>query len=369
MFIVGVFSGKINGRDKGLLLFHHKQIGLPGIPFFPEMKIDKMEVSFRPVVEMKSGKKEHYAMKKIYEDVRELIGHTPMIRLKRLGIPDGVNVYAKLESFNPGGSVKDRLGLALIRHGERSGKLKPGGTIIEPTAGNTGIGLALAAIGTDYKVIFVVPQKFSEEKQELMRALGAEVINTPTELGMKGAMEKAAELEREIPGAWVPQQFTNPANPQAHYETTGPEIWEQMDGQIDVFIAGAGSSGTFMGVARYLKEKNPKIKTVIVEPEGSIIAGGQPGPHKTEGIGMEMFPDYFDRSLIDEVYTVKDEDAFHLVKELARQEGLLVGSSSGAACHAALREAEKAAPGTRIVVIFPDSSERYLSKKIYQGGV
>ncbi|SEN57103.1 cysteine synthase A [Lihuaxuella thermophila] len=308
-------------------------------------------------------------MRNIFEDVKDLIGHTPMVRLKRLGIPEHVKVYAKLEFYNPGGSVKDRLGLALIRDGERSGKLKPGGTIIEPTAGNTGIGLALAAVGTDYRVIFVVPEKFSEEKQELMRALGAEVINTPTEEGMKGAIRKAEELAREIPGAFCPQQFANPANPMAHYEMTGPEIWEQMDGKVDVFVAGAGSSGTFMGVARYLKEKNPKVKTVIVEPEGSIIAGGEPGPHKTEGIGMEFFPGYFDRSLIDEVYTVMDDDAFRLVKELAAREGLLVGSSSGAACYAALREAEKAPAGTRIAVIFPDSSERYLSKKIYQGGI
>lgn len=308
-------------------------------------------------------------MKKRYEDVKELIGQTPMLRLKRMGTPKNIKLFAKLEFFNPGGSVKDRLGVALIREGERTGKLKPGGTIIEPTAGNTGIGIALAAVGTDYRVIFVVPEKFSVEKQELMRALGAEVINTPTELGMKGAMEKAKELEQSIPGAYCPQQFVNPANPRAHYQSTGPEIWEQMDGQIDVFVAGAGSAGTFMGTARYLKEKNPAIKTVIVEPEGSIIGGGKPGPHKTEGIGMEMFPDYFDRSLIDEVYTVKDEDAFRLVKELATKEGLLVGSSSGAACHAALEEAKKCSKDAQIVVIFPDSSERYLSSKIYQGGV
>ncbi|MGX9706321.1 cysteine synthase A [Laceyella tengchongensis] len=307
--------------------------------------------------------------KKIVDDIRELIGHTPMIRLHRMGLAEGVELYAKLEYFNPGGSVKDRLGMGLIRDGERSGRLKPGGTIVEPTAGNTGIGLALAAVGTGYRVIFVVPEKFSEEKQELMRALGAEVVNTPTAEGMIGAMNKALELTKEIPGAYCPQQFTNPANPQTHYETTGPEIWEQMDGKIDIFVAGAGSSGTFMGVARYLKEKNPDIKTVIVEPEGSIIAGGEPGPHKTEGIGMEMFPEYFDWNMIDEVVTVSDEDAFRLVKELAAKEGLLVGSSSGAACHAALSLAAKAPEGTRIVTVFPDSSERYLSKKIYQGGV
>lgn len=307
--------------------------------------------------------------RKIVEDVKDLIGDTPMVRLKRMDVPAEVGIYAKLEFFNPGGSVKDRLGLALVEEGERTGQLQPGGTIIEPTAGNTGIGLALAAIGKEYRVIFVVPQKFSEEKQELMRALGAEVVNTPTELGMKGAIEKAQQLTREIPGAYCPQQFVNPANPRAHYEMTAPEIWEQMDGKMDIFVAGAGSSGTFMGVARYLKEKNPAIKTVIVEPEGSIIAGGEPGSHKTEGIGMESFPAYFERSYIDEVYTVLDADAFAMVNELARREGLLVGSSSGSAYYAALQEAKKAPAGTRIVVIFPDSSERYLSKKIYQGGV
>jgi O-acetylserine dependent cystathionine beta-synthase len=308
-------------------------------------------------------------MKNRYDDIKELIGNTPLVRIHRMDIPEKVEIYAKLEYFNPGGSVKDRLGMALIEEGERTGKLKPGGTIIEPTAGNTGIGLAMAAVGTEYQTIFVVPEKFSEEKQELMRALGAKVINTPTEEGMKGAIKKALELEKEIPGAWCPQQFSNPANPRAHYESTGPEIWEQTEGKVDIFIAGAGSAVTFMGTARYLKEKNPRLRAVIVEPEGSIIAGGEPGPHKTEGIGMELFPEYFDRTLIDKVYTVKDEDAFALVKELARKEGLLVGSSSGAACFAALKEAEKAEPGTRIVVIFPDSSERYLSKKIYQGGV
>lgn len=307
-------------------------------------------------------------MKHLANDIKDLIGSTPMIHLKRLNQNHEVEIYAKLEYFNPGGSIKDRLGMALIQEGERSGLLKSGGTIIEPTAGNTGIGLALAAIGTDYRVIFVIPKKFSEEKQELMRALGAEVIQTPTEQGMKGAIQKAKELAEEIPNAYCPQQFANPANPLAHYETTGPEIWEQISGEIDIFIAGAGSGGTFMGVARFLKEKNPQIKTVIVEPEGSIIGGGPVGPHKTEGIGMEFFPDYFDRSLIDEVYTVTDENAFALVKQLAKSEGLLVGSSSGAACYAALKEAEKAAHGSRIVVIFPDSSERYLSKKIYQGG-
>lgn len=308
-------------------------------------------------------------MKQVYENIRELIGNTPLIQITGFPLPNKVNIYAKLEFFNPGGSVKDRLGLELIRDAEEKGKLKPGGTIIEPTAGNTGIGLALAAVGRGYKVIFVVPEKFSEEKQELMRALGATVINTPTEDGIKGAINKAHQLEQEIDGAFCPQQFANPANPAAHYKTTGPEIWDQLDGKVDIFVAGAGSGGTFMGVSRYLKEQNKEIKTVIVEPEGSILGGGEPGPHKTEGIGMEFLPEYMDPSYFDAIHTVKDEDAFDMVRELARREGLLVGSSSGAAFYAALQEAKQAPAGSDIVVIFPDGSERYLSKKIYQGGI
>jgi O-acetylserine dependent cystathionine beta-synthase len=308
-------------------------------------------------------------MKKVYSNVKELIGNTPIVELTQFDLPQGVRLFAKLEFYNPGGSVKDRLGKELIADAERTGKLKPGGTIIEPTAGNTGIGVALAAVGTGYKVIFVVPEKFSEEKQELMRALGATVINTPRDKGIRGAIAKAKELEQEIEGSFCPQQFANPANPAAHYKTTGPEIWEQLEGHVDVFVAGAGSGGTFMGVARYLKEKNPQVKTVIVEPEGSILNGGEPGPHKTEGIGMEFLPTYMDTSYFDEIYTIYDVESFDYVKELARREGLLVGSSSGTALAAALKEARKAKPGTNIVTIFADSSERYLSKKIYQGGI
>ncbi|RXT04201.1 cysteine synthase A [Ammoniphilus sp. CFH 90114] len=304
----------------------------------------------------------------VHQGVKSLIGNTPIIELTQFPLPNQVRLFAKLEYFNPGGSVKDRLGIELIRDAEEKGLLKEGGTIVEPTAGNTGIGLALAAVGTSYRVLFVVPEKFSQEKQELMRALGAEVINTPTELGIKGAIEKAKELEIEL-GAYCPQQFANPANPMAHYKTTGPEIWNQMEGHIDIFIAGAGSGGTFMGCAQYLKEQNPKIKTVIVEPEGSILAGGESGPHKTEGIGMEFLPTYMDPSYFDEIYSVLDQDAFALVAQLARREGVLVGSSSGAALYAALQEARKAKPGSHIVTLFPDSSERYLSKKIYQGGI
>ncbi|WP_461201119.1 PLP-dependent cysteine synthase family protein [Anoxybacillus sp. TBDG-1] len=306
---------------------------------------------------------------KVAKNVHELIGHTPIVEITQFPLPKGVRIFAKLEYLNPGGSVKDRLGQELLNDALATGKLKEGGTIIEPTAGNTGIGLALAAIGKNIRVIFCVPEKFSIEKQQLMRALGATVINTPTSEGMAGAIRKAKELAAEIPNSYCPQQFENPANPRTYYKTLGPEIWEQLDGKIDIFVAGAGSGGTFMGTAKFLKEKNARIKTVIVEPEGSILNGGAPGPHRTEGIGMEFLPPYMDTSYFDAIHTILDDDAFQRVKELAQKEGLLVGSSSGAAFHAALLEAEQAKEGTNIVVIFPDSSERYLSKHIYEGGM
>lgn len=284
-------------------------------------------------------------------------------------LPEGVRIFAKLEFLNPGGSVKDRLGLELVRDAFARGKLCAGGTIIEPTAGNTGIGLALAAVNKGVQVILCVPEKFSSEKQELMKALGAKIVHTPTEKGMKGAIEKAQELLNEIPGSYCPQQFANPANPETYYKTLGPELWQQMDGQIDVFVAGAGTGGTFMGTSRFLKDQNQDVKTVIVEPEGSILNGGESGSHKTEGIGMEFLPEYMDQAFFDAIHTISDGDAFRLVKELAAKEGLLVGSSSGAAFQAALLEAKGAKPGTNIVVLFPDGSERYLSKKIYNGGI
>ncbi|MEO2074548.1 MAG: cysteine synthase family protein [Bacillus sp. (in: firmicutes)] len=306
---------------------------------------------------------------KVYKNVHELIGHTPMVEITQFQLPEGVRIFAKLEFMNPGGSVKDRLGMVLLEEAFSSGKLRPGGTVIEPTAGNTGIGLALAAINKGIEVVLCVPEKFSIEKQELMKALGAKIVHTPTEKGMKGAIAKAKELVQEIPGAYCPQQFGNPANPETYYKTLGPEIWEQLDGQLHVFVAGAGTGGTFMGTARYLKEQSAKVKTVIVEPEGSILNGGESGPHKTEGIGMEFLPEYMDTDYFDAIHTVTDEHAFGLVKELAAKEGLLVGSSSGAAFHAALKEAELSPNGTNIVVIFPDGSERYLSKKIFEGGI
>ncbi|TWT06902.1 cysteine synthase family protein [Planococcus sp. CPCC 101016] len=297
-------------------------------------------------------------------EIQQLIGNTPLLELTHSEIPNECRIFAKLEYFNPGGSVKDRLGVSLIEDAEKRGLLKPGGTMIEPTAGNTGIGLAIAAIGKGYHVKFIVPEKFSQEKQGLMRALGAEVINTPTEKGIKGAIEKAKELV-EQEGAFSPSQFSNPANPETYVRTLGPEVWEALDGKIDLFVAGAGSGGTFMGTARYLKSKNDAIKTVIVEPEGSILNGGPSGPHLTEGIGMEFLPDYMDERYFEAIHTITDKEAFMAVRELAKNEGLLVGSSSGAAYVAALREAETAKPGSHIVTVFADSSERYMSQNIY----
>ncbi len=304
----------------------------------------------------------------MYRNVHELIGNTPLARLTGYTLPKGVRLYAKLEYKNPGGSVKDRLGIELLNHAFASGQLQPGGTIIEATAGNTGIGLALAAIGRGVSTIFVVPDKFSTEKQQIMKALGAQIVNTKAELGITGAVQKAEELVKEIPGAYSPRQFSNAANPVTYYKTLGPELWRDLKGGIDVFVAGAGSGGTFMGTAQYLKERNPKVKTVIVEPEGSILGGGAPGPHLTEGIGVEKLAPFMDSSYFDAIHTIKDEHAFARVNELAQLEGMLVGSSSGAALHAALLEAEAAPAGSRIVTIFPDGSERYLSKQIYNGG-
>jgi O-acetylserine dependent cystathionine beta-synthase len=304
---------------------------------------------------------------KVYRNVHDLIGHTPLVEITRFLLPEGVRLFAKLEFYNPGGSVKDRLGRELIEDALARGLVAPGGTIIEPTAGNTGIGLALAALEHGLHVIVCVPEKFSIEKQELMKALGATVVHTPTSKGMTGAIAKAEELLKEIPNSYSPSQFANEANPRAYYKTLGPELWEALDGNINIFVAGAGTGGTFMGTASYLKEQSQQIKTVIVEPEGSILNGGEAGSHETEGIGLEFIPPFLNPSYFDAVHTISDRDAFSRVKQLAQKEGLLVGSSSGAALHASLLEAEKAKPGTNIVTIFPDSSERYLSKHIYKG--
>jgi len=302
---------------------------------------------------------------KIVQNLNQLVGNTPMYEITAYDLPKGVRLFAKLEFLNIGGSIKDRLGFYLIQKAIEKGKLQEGDTVIEPTAGNTGIGLALAAIHYKLHALFVTPEKFSEEKQNLMRALGAEVINTPTERGMTHAIEKAKQLASVRANAYIPNQFHNEDNPTTYYDTLGPEIMEEMDGKVDIFIAGAGSGGTFTGTARYLKEKNPQIKTVIVEPEGSILNGGEPGPHRTEGVGLEFIPDFMDQGLFDKIYTITDERAFTRLAELAKQEGLLVASSSGLALEAALKEAEIAESGTNIVTVFSDSSERYLSTGIY----
>ena len=302
-----------------------------------------------------------------YESMQDLIGHTPLVKLNHLdfgGQKEHADIYAKLELFNPAGSVKDRIGKYMIAAAEKDGRLKPGATVIEATAGNTGIGIAFAALNKGYNIIFVVPTKFSEEKQKLMKELGAEIINTPRAEGMQGAVRKANELKEQIPGAVMMEQFRNPANPQAHYETTGPEIYEDLDGQIDYAVLGAGSGGTYSGVLRYLKEKNPAIKGVLADPVGSIIGGGEHGDYNIEGIGNDFIADTMDVSLIDRVIKVVDDEAMAGSGELAIKEGIFAGSSSGAALAAAKRLASEVRRGN-IVVVFPDRGDRYFSEHLY----
>ena len=301
---------------------------------------------------------------KYINDIRELIGNTPLLKINNFNIKEGVNIFAKLENLNPGGSVKDRIGMNMIRQAEEDGIMIKGTTIIEATAGNTGLGVALAAINTGYKVIFVVPEKFSIEKQILMKALGAQIINTPRELGMEGAIAKQQQLVKEIKGSISLKQFENPANPRIHYETTAPEIYETLNGKIDYFIAGAGSGGTFSGIAKYFKEKNNNIKNIVADPIGSIIGGGIEGCYDIEGIGNNFIPSTLDTALVDDYIKVNDKEAYEMVNKLARLEGLIVGSSSGAAMAAAIKLSEKISSGN-IVIIFPDRGDRYFSKNIY----
>jgi len=303
---------------------------------------------------------------KYFKSMQELIGHTPLVELTHFKLPEGVRLFAKLELWNPGGSAKDRVGRAMIQAAEKSGDLKPGGTIIEATAGNTGLGVAFAALNRGYRVIFVVPEKFSAEKQTLMKALGAELVHTPRAGGMLGAAAKAEELRKEIPGAITLKQFENPANPQAHYETTGPEIYEDLDGQVDYLVSGAGSGGTFSGIMRYLKEQNPKIQGVLADPYGSIIGGGEHGDYEIEGIGNDFIAKTMEVSFIDKVYKITDAEAFESVRRLALQEGIFAGSSSGAALAAALKLATEGAKGNIVVPII-DRAERYFSKHILEG--
>jgi cysteine synthase A len=306
------------------------------------------------------------AVRKPVDNILDLVGNTPMLRLRNIPGPDDAEIYVKMELLNPGFSVKDRIGVGMIERAARAGELQPGGTIIEPTAGNTGIGLALAGTRLGYKVILCVPENFSLEKREVMKALGGTVVLTPADEGMKGAIAKAQELARTIPNSYVPQQFANPYNSDAHYETTGAEVFEQMDGRVDGWVAGAGTGGTFTGVARYLKERIPDCWCVVVEPQGSILKGGEAGPHEVEGIGASSFvPPVLDLTLADEIIQVYDDPAFAMVRRLASQEGVLGASSAGANVHAALEVARKLGRGKRVVTLIPDASERYMSKGIY----
>ena len=301
----------------------------------------------------------------LYNDMQELIGNTPLVKLTHLDLPEGVDLYAKLELFNPSGSVKDRIGKYMIEDAERKGILKKGSVIVEATAGNTGLGIAFAALNRGYEIIYVVPTKFSQEKQTLLRALGAKIINTPREGGMLGAWKKAEEIRSSIPGAVTLEQFKNPANPLAHYETTGKEIYDDLAGNIDYLVAGAGSGGTYSCVVKYLKEKNSSIVGVLADPVGSTMGGGEHGDYDIEGIGNDFIADTMDMSLVDRVVKMTDSEAFEGARELAKKEGIIAGSSSGAALAAAKKLIADGARGN-IVVIFPDRGDRYFTKNLYE---
>lgn len=305
---------------------------------------------------------------RVAENITELVGQTPMLRFRRI-VPEGAaQVFAKLEYLNPGGSVKDRAAIGMIQRAEAERKLKPGATIVEATAGNTGIGLALIGVNKGYRVIVCVPEKFAEEKVKVMRALGAEVIRTPDAEGMQGAIKKARELAADIPDSFTALQFENPANPDFHHDTTAAEIFDQMGGSLHAIVVGVGTGGTFTGLARFMREKKQDIHCVAVETQGSVLQGGKPGPHKVEGIGSSFVPRTFDRSVCDEIIAVSDKDAFDTVAQLARKEGVLAGSSAGANVFAAIQVARKLGEGKRVVTIIPDSAERYMSKNIFEGG-
>ena len=317
-----------------------------------------MKKAATPVIEPQSAGR-------VVDSVLDIVGSTPLLRLRRYEPPNGAALHAKLEFLNPGGSVKDRAALGMILAAERSGRLGPGATIVEPTAGNTGIGLALIGIARGYRVVLVVPEKFVGPKTHVMSALGAEVVLTPTEKGMPFAIEKARELAKTLPNAFLPQQFENEANPDYHYATTAAEIHAQLGRVPDAIVLGAGTGGTFSGVARYFKERG-EVHAVLVEPQGSIWGGGPAGPHKVEGIGNSFWPGTLHRDLIDEVRTVDDPSSFAAVRELARREGLLVGGSSGSVAHVSREVAQAFGPGRVVVTLFPDGFERYLGKGIFE---
>jgi len=304
----------------------------------------------------------------IAESITELVGNTPLLRLKRVAPGLGAEILFKLEYFNPLSSVKDRIGLAMIEDAEKKGILKPGGEIIEPTSGNTGLGLAFVAAAKGYPITIVMPETMSIERRKLLKALGAELVLTPGEKGMSGAVAKAEELGKANPAAWIPQQFNNPANPAIHYRTTGPEIWAATGGKVDLLVAGVGTGGSLVGIAKFLKEKNPAFKAIAVEPEASpVLGGGKPGPHKIQGIGAGFVPGIYDPKLVDEVITIKHEDAGATARELARKEGVLVGISSGGNVWASIQVARRPEnKGKTIVTIACDTGERYLSTWLWE---
>lgn len=306
---------------------------------------------------------------KIYESITELIGNTPLLEVKNLEREEKLKakVLVKLEYFNPAGSVKDRVALNMIEDAEKKGRIRPGATIIEPTSGNTGIGLAAVAAARGYKAIFVMPETMSIERRKLLLGYGAQIVLTEGSKGMSGAIEKAAELEKETENAIVLGQFVNEANPEAHYRTTGPEIWKDTDGKVDIFIAGAGTGGTVTGVGRYLKEKNPDVEVIAVEPSGSpVLSGGKAGPHGLQGIGAGFIPQILDTGIYDKVNPVKEEEAYAAARLLAAREGILVGITSGAALYTALQEARKMENEEKVIVaLLPDTGERYLSTPLF----
>lgn len=299
----------------------------------------------------------------VYANFSQAVGNTPLVRLQRFSAETGVELLAKVESFNPLGSIKDRVALAMIDDAENRGILQPGGTIVEPTSGNTGIGLAFVSASRGYRLILTMPESMSIERRKLLIHLGAELALTPASEGMKGAIARAGEIQRQTPGAWMPDQFSNPANPAMHRRTTGPEIWRQCEGRIDALVAGVGTGGTVSGAGGFLKERNPAIRIVAVEPAASpVLAGGKPGPHKIQGIGAGFVPGNFERSVVDEIVAVENDEAIRQAQTLAKREGILCGISGGAALAGALQLAARPElQGKRIVFILPDTGERYLS--------
>lgn len=310
------------------------------------------------------------SVKKLFEDLTETVGGTPLVRLRRIAGGANCAVYAKLESFNPLGSVKDRIAVSMLDDARDRGLLGPGSTVVEPTSGNTGIGLAFVCAARGYSLVLTMPDTMSVERRKVLKALGAKLVLTPGEEGMGGAIERARELAGSIPGSFMPMQFENPANPRAHFRGTAVEIWEDTEGAVDVLVCGVGTGGTLTGASRFLKEKKPSLRVVAVEPAGSpVLSGGSPGPHRIQGIGAGFVPEVLDTGLIDEVVKVGDEEAAAASRELARSEGILAGISSGAALHAALRVARRPeTEGKMLVVIFPDTGERYLSTWVFEEG-